>query len=79
MARHRGRAYIEVNGGQVMQALNVADTRLSRLRAAEALWQLHQPKAAQLEAQAFLNAWPAQALPDHLRLRAEAILPASKQ
>ena len=79
MAGHRGRAYIEVNGGQVMQALNVADTRLSRLRAAEALWQLHQPKAAQLEAQAFLNAWPAQALPDHLRLRAEAILPASKQ
>ena len=79
MAAHRGRAYIEVNGGQVMQALNVADTRLSRLLAAEALWQLHRSKEAQVEARAFLKAWPAQALPDHLRLRAEAILPASKQ
>ncbi len=79
MAEHRGRAYIEINGGQVMQALNVADTRLSRLRAAEAQLKLRLPKEAQLEALGFLKAWPAQAMPDYLRLRAEAILPASKQ
>jgi hypothetical protein len=79
MANHRGKAYIEINGAQAMQALNVADTRLARLLAAEALLELRLPKEAQLEAHAFLKAWPAASLPGYLRLRVEAILPASKQ
>ncbi|MEP6906789.1 MAG: putative peptide modification system cyclase [Pseudoxanthomonas sp.] len=79
MANHRGKAYIEINGAQAMQALNVADTRLAHLLAAEALLELRLPKEAQLEAIAFLEAWPAASLPAYLRLRVEAILPASKQ
>jgi putative peptide modification system cyclase len=79
LAAHRGRAYIETNGGQAMQSLNVADTRLARLRAAEALLKLNRPTEAQQEVRAFLNAWPSGAMPAYLRLRADAIFPASKQ
>jgi len=79
LAAHRGRAYIETNGGQAMQSLNVADTRLARLRAAEALLKLSRPKEAQQEVRAFLDAWPPGVMPAYLRLRADAIFPASKQ
>ena len=79
LAVHRGRAYIEPNGGQAMQSLNVADTRLSRLRAAEALLKLNRPKEAQREVSAFLDAWPPSGMPTYLRLRADSIFPASKQ
>ncbi len=79
LARHRGRAYIELNGVQSGQAMNVADTRLAHLRAAESLVRLRRPDEAQQEVLVFLESWPLESLPDYLRLRVEAILPASKQ
>lgn len=79
LAAHRGRAYIELGGGQALQALNVADTRWSHLRAAELQVKLRRPEAAQLEADKFLKAWSRASLPTYLRLKTDAVLPASKQ
>lgn len=79
LAAHRGLAYVEHSGGQALQALNVADTRMARLRAAELLAELGRHVDAQREAQAFLKAWPSAELPNHLRRRADKTLAASKQ
>ncbi|MET0808468.1 MAG: hypothetical protein ABWX93_06895, partial [Pseudoxanthomonas sp.] len=76
---HRGLAYIEMAGGQALQASSVADTRLGRLHAAEQLMKLGRSDEARREAQAFLKAWPYAGLPDYLRDRTAVILPASKQ
>ncbi|MDX1555850.1 MAG: putative peptide modification system cyclase, partial [Xanthomonadales bacterium] len=75
----RGLAYIEQAGGQSLQAINVADTRLAMLSAAEAWASMDNHVEARKEALAFTSAWHPDGLPDHLRLRVEAIIPASKQ
>ena len=79
LEQHRGLAYIEQAGGQVLQAMNVFDSRLAHLHAAEFHACLEQPKEAQREAQAFQAAWPPDELPDYLRRKTFSILPASKQ
>jgi putative peptide modification system cyclase len=78
IARRRGLAYVEPVGGQVLQALNVADTTLARLHAAELLLKLGRPDEARLEAEAFSRAWSKTELPAYLRRRLEGIFPASK-
>jgi hypothetical protein len=79
LIEHRGRAYIEANAAQVLQTLNVIDTRIAVLQAAEAMMALQETGPAAEKLDAFLDAWPRNRLPVHLRLRADAILPASKQ
>jgi len=79
LASHRGLAYIEPVGAQSLQPLNVADSRLAQLRAAEFLNQLGRSDEARKEAQAFLAACPPKLLPAYFFSRVETILPASKQ
>lgn len=76
---HRGRAYMEANAAQVLQASNVIDTRIASLQAAEAMVAIQEAGPAAEKIEAFLAAWPKDHLPDHLRRRVDAILPASKQ
>jgi putative peptide modification system cyclase len=78
LAAHRGLAYIELAGAQSLQATNVADTRLARLRTAEALQALGRSDEAHKEARAFSNAWASDAPPAYLS-RLGPIMPASKQ
>lgn len=79
LAAHRGLAYIELAGGQSLQSLNVADTRVARLRAAQALKALGRTAEADKEAQAYSDAWAANAPPAYLSSTAGPRLPASKQ
>ncbi|MBN7137119.1 hypothetical protein A7A76_20505 [Lysobacter enzymogenes] len=79
LAAHRGLAYIELVGGQSLQSLNVADTRVARLRAAQALKALGRTAEADKEAQAYSDAWAANAPPAYLSSSAGPRLPASKQ
>ena len=78
IVEHRGRAYAEVAGDQVLQSLNVADTRLARLSKAELLWKSGNLAGARQELEGFLADWPLEQLPDHLRRRASEMLLASK-
>lgn len=75
----RGLAYIESNGSQVAQSLNVMDTRLAHLFAAEALMEAEEPEAARGQLETFLSIWPRERLPLYLARRVDVILPASKQ
>jgi len=79
LSTHRGLAYVESNAAQVAQSINVMDTRLARLHAAESLTALGRDAAAKRQIQGFLEAWPRERLPDHLARRVDVILPASKQ
>ena len=79
LAEHRGLAYGEMAGGFVLQAVNVADTTLAGLNSAETLKRISDNKNASLKSEAFIENWPAATLPDHLRRRFRATLPASKQ
>lgn len=78
IAAHRGQAYIEGAGDQALQALNVADTRLARLEAAEALSRLGRARDAGQELERFLAAWPRATLPAYLERRVESVRSASK-
>ncbi len=78
LRNHRGQAYAEPAGGQVMQTLNVADSRVAELWIAQSLLGLGRKEEAQRYASRFLEAW-ADATPRYLRGRAEEILPASRQ
>jgi putative peptide modification system cyclase len=70
----RGRAYSEHGGcNWCPQALNVMDTRLARLRAAELLAAEGRRAEARRELQAFDQAWPQTRLGTQLRLRRVAV------
>jgi len=58
LAQHRGRAYIETGGSQVLQTLNVADTTLALREQARSLARLGQDAEAQRQDEAFRRAWP---------------------
>ncbi|WP_445098093.1 putative peptide modification system cyclase [Lysobacter sp. F60174L2] len=75
----RGLAYVEPAGAQALQLLNVADTNLALLDAAEVHEQVGQTQQAQASLAEFQHAWPATTWPDYLRRRVEATFPASKQ
>ena len=78
LAANRGRAFAEANASQVLQSLNVMDTRLALLDLAE----IHSAAGNGTEQaralNAFLAAWPRDRLPDHLERRVASIFPASK-
>lgn len=79
LLQQRGLAYVEANASQVLQPLNVADSRLARLWLAESLAAQGKSSQATAEMQVFLRQWPASVLSPQLLSRAEAILSASKQ
>jgi putative peptide modification system cyclase len=74
---NRGRAYMEANAAQVLQTLNVLDTRMAHVYAAEALMGSERPTLAAKQVADLLRVWPRERLPDYLRRRTESILPAS--
>ncbi|MGV8940699.1 MAG: putative peptide modification system cyclase [Lysobacter sp.] len=76
---HRGRAYMEANAAQVLQTLNVLDTRLAHLYAAEAMTALEKAEPAGQRVEALLTVWPRDRLPAYLERKVDVILPASKQ
>lgn len=73
IAGRRGRAYVEGGEAGLLTALNVADTTLSRLNAAELLMQLGRKNEALTELKMFLTAWPEDGLPRKLRQRVAAL------
>ncbi|HET6434767.1 MAG TPA: putative peptide modification system cyclase [Xanthomonadaceae bacterium] len=79
LVAHRGLAYAEPVAGYVLQALNVADSRLAQLDAAERHARAGQAKEAARELARLRRAWPEAGLPPYLRRRLEATFPASKQ
>ena len=74
LAGHRGRAYSELGCSWCQQALNVVDTTLGRLLAAELLVSRGRGAEARDELRKFDKQWPAADLPDHLRVRRTELL-----
>ncbi|MEO6102171.1 MAG: hypothetical protein ABIP44_00860, partial [Pseudoxanthomonas sp.] len=66
---HRGLAYIEQGCGWCQQPLNVADTTLGHLAAAELLAKQGSADDVRAQLKAFDRRWPPAKLPDHLRVR----------
>ncbi|UNK48118.1 putative peptide modification system cyclase [Lysobacter sp. S4-A87] len=77
LSTHRGRAYIELGCGWCQQSLNVVDTNLSQLRAAELQMQLGRKEDATKDLAVFDRRWNPATLPDYLRVRRDALLAAS--
>jgi len=77
LQRHRGLAYAEVNCGWSLQALNVADSNIAVLREAEL--QVLRGRAAEAKKALadFDRRWPAEVLPDHLKVRRSSVRDAS--
>ena len=73
LQRRRGLAYVELECGHCLQAMNVADSNLAVLREAELLKRLGKFSEATKALENFDRRWPAEALPDHLRKRREAV------
>ncbi|SDR08152.1 putative peptide modification system cyclase [Pseudoxanthomonas sp. CF125] len=71
---HRGRAYTEMSCGWCQQALNVADTTLAHLLAAELLLSMDRKEEARKELNEFDRQWSTANLPSHLRERRAALL-----
>lgn len=74
----RPRAYAEANASQVLQLMNVVDTRLAHLQAARSLQAGGDAEGARAEVDRLLDAWPRSRWPDYLLRSTESILPASK-
>lgn len=74
LASHRGRAYSELGCSWCQQALNVVDTTLGRLLAAELLVSMGRGVEARGELQKFDKQWLTADLPDHLRVRRAELL-----
>lgn len=79
IASRRGLAYAEPAGAQALQLLNVVDTNLALLDAAELHQESGESRQAQASLEAFQRAWPVDTWPDYLRRRVAAVFPASKQ
>jgi len=75
LAKHRGAAYMDASGGNMLQSLSVADTTLAHLDAAEAWMHLGQIAKAAKERDAFLRAWPRVQLPRLVEQRLSRITP----
>ena len=74
LIQSRGRAYSEPGCAWCLQPLNVVDTTLAHLRAAELLADAGQSDGARRELQLFDKNWASAGLPDHLRVRRESVL-----
>ena len=73
LAGHRGLAYVEYNSRYILQALNVADSNLAHLAAANALARLGREAEARRELARFDALWPAAGLTPYLRTRRDAV------
>lgn len=73
-ARSRGRAYTEIGCSWCQQSLNVVDTTLGHLRAAELLADNEKSDDARHELRLFDQYWAKEDLPPHLRVRREVVL-----
>jgi putative peptide modification system cyclase len=58
LTEHRGRAYLELNSFQILQARNVAESDLASLRMAEVELSRQHVDAAKAELATFLAVWP---------------------
>jgi hypothetical protein len=58
LASERGRAYAEWNGHDMWSGVNIVESNLALLSAAELETRLGQPKLARRKLDAFLAAWP---------------------
>jgi hypothetical protein len=67
LQHRRGLAYIELECGHCLQALNVADSNLALRREAELLRSEGKSKEADRKLEDFSRLWPVEALPAHLR------------
>lgn len=74
LARHRGRAYAEYNGNEMLKSLNIAESNLAVLREAELAQRQGKPDVAVQKLTAFLRLWPEAELPAPLQRRVEALL-----
>ncbi|HVI24847.1 MAG TPA: putative peptide modification system cyclase [Xanthomonadaceae bacterium] len=79
LAASRGLAFGEISHAYAFQALNVVDSRLALLDAAERRAKAGDTTEAEELLATLRNAWKSGALPAYLRRRVEATLPASKQ
>ncbi len=77
LSRRRGLAYLEQGCAQCQQTLNVADTRLVKLRMAELLFKAGKNREALASLDSFDSAWPVQSLPGYLRDRRSLLNAAS--
>lgn len=71
LAAHRGRAYLEINSLQTLQARNVAESDLALLRMAELAHSLGRNDEAKKQLAAFDAIWPRNAQPPFVAERAE--------
>lgn len=78
LAANRGKAYVEANAAQVLQTLNVLDTRMALLLSAELSAAMGDAAQAEATLQEFLSVWPRERLSPYLRRRVDSISPASK-
>jgi putative peptide modification system cyclase len=73
LANHRGRAYLEVNSLQILQARNIAESTLALLTVAELEHKLGDDGAAKKNFAAFTAAWPQATLPKSIAERSKKI------
>lgn len=73
LASHRGRAYSEMSVDHLVTVLNIADTTLAELDAAELLVQLGRKDEARKHRDAFLAAWPDNDRPEGIARRLRSI------
>lgn len=78
LAANRGKAYVEANAAQVLQTLNVLDTRMALLHSAELSAELGDSAEAEAMLREFLSVWPRERLSPYLVRRVDSIFPASK-
>ena len=74
LGKSRGRAYSEIGCGWCQQSLNVVDTSLANLRAAELLASAGRINEARRSLELFDKGWDSSSLPNHLRVRRESVL-----
>jgi putative peptide modification system cyclase len=73
VTEHRGRAYLELNSFQILQARNVAESNLALLRMAEIESSNKRSDAAKGHLTAFLTSWPLEKQPAAIAARTQAV------
>ena len=73
LQKRRGLAYVELQCGHCLQALNVADSNLAIRREAELLRAMGNARESSRKLEEFGRWWPAESLPDYLRTRQAAV------
>jgi putative peptide modification system cyclase len=73
LAAHRGRAYVEINSYQILQARNVAESDIALLRVAELAHALGRDEEARKKLDAFDAIWPRDRQPPLVAARAKQL------